>query len=140
MSRFVHVKIIVPVTVIAGAPDIYAKSGSSVEINCSVTDASVSSLIWYKDGSIIPVEDLEDVDVNMTRNKKKIYSILKIQNLSHHKHGIYSCRSSGLSLQNVTLHVLDAKEQGLRTNSVDSRVRSGVLMSSVLVVIRILLQ
>ena len=36
----------VPVTKIDGAPDIFAKSGSSVDITCTVTDARASSLIW----------------------------------------------------------------------------------------------
>ena len=46
-SKFLHLKVssIVPVTIIDGGPDIYAKSGSSVEIKC-VSDASASSLIW----------------------------------------------------------------------------------------------
>lgn len=117
MSRFVHLKVMVPVTKIDGAPDIFAKSGSSVDITCTVTDARASSLIWYKDGEVIPVEDWEDVSVQMTKEDKSVISVLTINNLSHQRFGIYSCRPDGLSLHNVTLHVIDAKEQGLRTNS-----------------------
>jgi len=118
MSRFVHLKVMVPITKIDGAPDIFAKSGSSVDITCTVTDAATSSLIWYKDGQIIPVEEWPDVSVEMTKEDKRVISVLSINNLSHQRFGIYSCRPDGLSLQNVTLHVIDAKEQGLRTNGI----------------------
>lgn len=106
------------ITKIDGAPDIFAKSGSSVDITCTVTDAATSSLIWYKDGQIIPVEEWPDVSVEMTKEDKRVISVLSINNLSHQRFGIYSCRPDGLSLQNVTLHVIDAKEQGLRTNGI----------------------
>jgi len=116
MSRFVHLKVIVPITRIDGAPDIFAKSGSSVDITCTVTDSATSSLIWYKDGNIIPVEDWNDVSVTMKKENKSVISVLTINSLSQQRFGIYSCRPDGLSLHNVTLHVIDAKEQGLRTN------------------------
>lgn len=117
MSRFVQLKVIVPAVKIDGAPDIFAKSGSSVDIICTVTDVKTSSLIWYKDGEVLPLSMWEDVSVKMTEKIDSVVSTLTINNISHQRLGIYSCRPDGLALHNVTLHVIDAKEQGLRTNN-----------------------
>ena len=46
LNEHIFTSISVPVTKIDGAPDIFAKSGSSVDITCTVTDARASSLIW----------------------------------------------------------------------------------------------
>ena len=46
LNEHIFTSILVPVTKIDGAPDIFAKSGSSVDITCTVTDARASSLIW----------------------------------------------------------------------------------------------
>ena len=47
------VPVAVPVTRIDGAPDIFAKSGSSVDITCTVTDAATSSLVWWVHWAIL---------------------------------------------------------------------------------------
>jgi len=119
MSHFVYLQVLVPTVTIEGAPDIFAKSGSSVDLSCKVTNnkVSASSLIWLKDEKVIPLADWPDVEVRMTEEEGHIVSVLTINNLSRERFGIYSCRPDGLSGQNVSLHVIDAKEQGLRTNS-----------------------
>jgi len=118
MSHFVHLQVLVPTVSIEGAPDIFAKSGSSVDLSCRVTDnkASASSLIWLKDAEVIPVSDWPDVEVMMREEEGHIVSILTIHNLSRKRFGLYSCRPDGMAGQSVSLHVIDAKEQGLRTS------------------------
>jgi len=119
MSHFVYLKVLVPTVTIEGAPDIFAKSGSSVELSCKVTNNKVaaSSLIWLKDEVVIPLADWLDVEVRMKEEAGHIVSVLTINKLRSERIGIYSCRPDGLSGQNVSLHMIDAKEQGLRTNS-----------------------
>ena len=39
----------------------------------------------YKDGRIIPLEQLDDVVVMMTKEDKQVISVLKIKNLSRHR-------------------------------------------------------
>jgi len=120
MSHFVYLQVFAPTVSIEGAPDIFAKSGSSVELSCKVTNRELvaSSLIWYKDKKVIPLSDWQDVEVVMKEEEGHIVSTLTIHNLSRDRFGQYSCSPDGLSGEEVNLHVIDAKEQGLRTNSV----------------------
>ena len=105
LNELIYISVSVPVTKIDGAPDIFAKSGSSVDITCTVTDARASSLIWwkynwslsvlipfcirYKDGEVIPVEEWEDVSVQMTKEDGSVISVLTINNLSHQRYDGY---------------------------------------------------
>ena len=44
--------------------------------------------IRYKDGEVIPVEDWDDVSVQMTKEDKSVISVLTINNLSHQRFDI----------------------------------------------------
>jgi len=140
MSHFVYLQVFAPTVSIEGAPDIFAKSGSSVELSCKVTNSQLiaSSLIWYKDKKVIPLSDWQDVEVVMKKEEGHIVSILTIHNLSRDRFGLYSCSPDGLSGEEVNLHVIDAKEQGLRTNSVWRCGNNIVWTSLVIILYRVL--
>lgn len=118
MSHFVYLKVLVPTVIIEGAPDIFAKSGSKVELLCTVTDhgLSTSRILWLKEGKVIKKEEWPDMEILMREEEGKIISILTIKNLIQKRFGSYSCSPGGLESSSVNLHVTDAKEQGLRTN------------------------
>ena len=50
---------------------------------------SHSTCIRYKDGEVIPVEEWDDVSVQMTKEDKSVISVLTINNLSHQRYDSY---------------------------------------------------
>jgi len=118
MSHFVYLKVLVPSVQIDGSPDIFAKAGSTVELTCTVADHSSSTFTikWTKEGEEIRQETSADLEVELREEGGHIQSVLTIRNIGRERLGNYSCEPSGLPHHSVHLHVIDAKEQGLRTN------------------------
>ncbi len=51
-----------------------------------VLSVLIPACIRYKDGEVIPVEEWDDVSVQMTKEDKSVISVLTINNLSHQRY------------------------------------------------------
>jgi len=130
MSHFVYLKVLVPSVQIDGSPDIFAKAGSTVELTCTVADHSSSTFAikWTKEGEEIQQEASPDLEEEVREEGGRMQSVLTIRNIGRERLGNYSCEPSGLPHHSIHLHVIDAKEQGLRTNAASSLWPTGEVL------------
>ena len=74
------------------SPVLSLTPGPPASFGENITDPSVYSFslyIRYKDGDVIPVEDWDDVSVQMTKEDGSVISVLTINNLSHQRYDGY---------------------------------------------------
>merc|ERR1719350_167810 len=103
-----------------GPLEVFTQSGSSVQLQCTLAHSQnpEATIAWFKnDVEVSPSS--EDTSIENFGRAHNLTSRLTITNVGQERHGVYVCSSLGLRSENLTLHVIDAKEQGLRTNGVD---------------------
>jgi len=131
MSHSMFLKVMVPKVEVEGSPDIFAKSGSTVVLKCTVRGSLTDPafIFWNHNGARVIAEEWPDADIDVRRDAGHGTSgTLTISNLEIRRSGNYTCQPSNLPGSSVNLHVIDAKEQGLRTNNAEySRTKSRIV-------------
>ena len=90
---------------IFGGPDIYVREGSSLELECVISQTIVSPkyVVWEYNGELVPGTSFIKVqDLPSTSS-----STLSVGRVSRYQAGNYSCHPDNLHPATITLHVLN---------------------------------
>ncbi|XP_063612737.1 uncharacterized protein LOC134786170 [Penaeus indicus] len=113
MSHFVYFTVVTPLVHIAGGPDMYVKSGSTVTLKCFISAALKlpEYIFWYQEKERVIEEDREggrQIYVERIAGDTTIGTLL-IPRASPRDQGTYSCSPASLPSASVTLHVLNGE-------------------------------
>ncbi|XP_047486813.1 uncharacterized protein LOC125037658 [Penaeus chinensis] len=113
MSHFVYFTVVTPLVHIAGGPDMYVKSGSTVTLKCFISAAlkQPEYIFWYQEKERVIEEDREggrQIYVERIAGDTTIGTLL-IPRASPRDQGTYSCSPASLPSASVTLHVLNGE-------------------------------
>lgn len=104
ISRWIDLVVVVPKVRIFGGPDIYVREGSSLELECVISQTIVSPkyVVWEYNGELVPGTSFIKVqDLPSTSS-----STLSVGKVTRYQTGNYSCHPDNLHPATVTLHVL----------------------------------
>lgn len=112
MSRFLELVVVVPKVRIFGDPDIYVKSGSSVQLKCVVSQAvdAPSYVTWYHNGKLV-AEPHSRWSSQLQHSRDTTSSTLSLRRVSPADTGNYSCHPARLRMAHIALHVLDGESE-----------------------------
>lgn len=113
MSHFVYFTVVTPLVHIAGGPEMYVKSGSTVTLKCFISAAlkQPEYIFWYQEKERVIEEDREggrQIYVERIAGDTTIGTLL-IPRASPRDQGIYFCSPASLPSANITLHVLNGE-------------------------------
>ncbi|KAG1674867.1 Zwei Ig domain protein zig-8 [Nymphon striatum] len=113
LSYFVSLNVVVPKTKITSAPDLYVRSGSSIRLECIISQSPDPPVFvfWYHDERMI------NYDVKRSRiktahklNKNTARSVLTIDDAGPSDSGNYTCYPSNSKKAHITVHVLNGEK------------------------------
>ncbi|CAM1311538.1 Uncharacterised protein g5725 [Pycnogonum litorale] len=114
LSYFVSLNVVVPKTRIKSAPDLYLRSGSTIELQCIISQSPKRPVFvfWYHNDRMInydvergtTISAIHKVDKNTAR------SVLYIKNAVPSDSGNYSCLPSNSKKAHITVHVLNGEQ------------------------------
>jgi len=134
LSMFVHLSVLVPWLEVEGPAEVFTERGSTVQLSCTLAHSPEHhSPTWLQDGEEVLEEGSE---VEVSRRGGNTTVLLTLHQVSLTAAGLYTCTAAGLSSSNITLHVIDVKEQGLRTNE-EHRVLSSKYLTFIIVFAKI---
>ncbi|XP_042899143.1 neurotrimin-like [Parasteatoda tepidariorum] len=112
ISFFVNLTVFVAKAVIEGAPDIYVKSGSSINLTCVITQSPVPPVFvfWYHDDRMINYDSSRG---QITVNKAGVDTALSklfIKDVQPSDSGNYTCCPSNAEATSITVHVLNGEK------------------------------
>uniref|UniRef100_T1JE38 Ig-like domain-containing protein n=1 Tax=Strigamia maritima TaxID=126957 RepID=T1JE38_STRMM len=97
---------------ILGGPDLYIKTGSTINITCIITESPQppTFVFWYHNDKVINY-DSERGGVRIDTEKSvTTTSQLLLTNAQPADSGIYSCNPSTADAANITVHVLNGEK------------------------------
>ncbi|CAM1319234.1 Uncharacterised protein g7149 [Pycnogonum litorale] len=144
ISLEIYLKVIVARAMIKGAPDLYVKSGSSMELDCIVVPpmGSPRFIFWHHNEKVINYDSPRGHRIRVDTPKDlNIVSTLKISNIDIGDSGNYTCVPSYADPASIKLHVLDseapaAMQHEQRGGTCSIMICSSLISSYVYIVIR----
>ncbi|XP_045133839.1 zwei Ig domain protein zig-8-like [Portunus trituberculatus] len=109
MSHFVDLSVITPTVSITGKSDIYVKSGSTVNIQCVITDAleEPTYIFWYHGNRRVVGTNSDSYQLTVHRKPPDTsIGTLTIASVSMADSGNYTCAPASLEMASVMLHVV----------------------------------
>nr|XP_045608235.1 uncharacterized protein LOC123764426 isoform X2 [Procambarus clarkii] len=112
MSQLFSLRVVIPKVVIVPVGDRYVKAGSTVRVDCQITDVVQlpDYIFWYHEDK--RVMDRRDPNLLVTVKRtgvEAITSTLTIHKVRQEQSGNFTCMPSNLHAASVTLHVLNEK-------------------------------
>lgn len=112
MSHFITLNVVVPKIEITGEPDMYVKTGSTVQLKCIITQSleEPAYIFWYHDDERVLTYDKSPIDIKAEREgPDTTVSTLIIHYANTEDSGNYTCSPSNLDSSSVLLHVLNGE-------------------------------
>ncbi len=97
---------------IAGADEVYFKTGSTISLTCTVSVHSIppGSVAWYQDNSIVDFESSRGgISLETEKTGTGTTSKLLVTKASPADSGNYTCMPSNANPASVVVHVLNGK-------------------------------
>ncbi|XP_054724347.1 neurotrimin-like [Uloborus diversus] len=112
ISFFVNLTVLVAKAVIEGAPDIYVKSGSSINLTCVITQSPVPPVFvfWYHDERMINYDSSRGQIAVQKAGVDTALSKLYIKDVQPSDSGNYTCCPSNAEATSITVHVLNGEK------------------------------
>lgn len=109
--NYVRLKITEAYSIIAGAPDLHVKQGSSLRLECQLMEATEKPLFvfWYRQGRMINYDAEPGVHVKLTASG----SILTVTKTKLTHEGNYTCTPSNAKAASVMVHVIEGEKYKL---------------------------
>ncbi|XP_047494590.1 uncharacterized protein LOC125042766 [Penaeus chinensis] len=112
MSQLFNLRVVIPKVTIVPPGDRFVKAGSTVRVDCQITDVVQlpDYIFWYLEDR--RVMDHQDPNLLVTVKRtgaESITSTLTIHRVRREESGNYTCMPSNLHAASVTLHVLNEK-------------------------------
>lgn len=109
LSLFVTLNVVVPKASIIGAPDYYIKSGSTINLTCTITQSPEPPVyvFWYHNERMINYDTMRGGITVKTEKGEVTSSTLLIANAQHSDSGNYTCSPSSTEPTSITVHVLN---------------------------------
>lgn len=112
MSQLFNLRVVIPKVRIVPPGDRFVKAGSTVRVDCQITDVVQlpDYIFWYLEDR--RVMDHQDPNLLVTVKRtgaESITSTLTIHRVRREESGNYTCMPSNLHAASVTLHVLNEK-------------------------------
>lgn len=106
---FSSLTFVVAKAVIEGAPDIYVKSGSSINLTCVITQSPIPPVFvfWYHDDRMINYDSSRGQIAIQKAVGDTALSKLFIKDVQPADSGNYTCCPSNAEATSITLHVLN---------------------------------
>ncbi|XP_063866272.1 LOW QUALITY PROTEIN: uncharacterized protein LOC135103650 [Scylla paramamosain] len=124
MSQFFSLRVVIPKVKILPMGDRYVKAGSTVRIDCQITDVVQlpDYIFWYHQEKRVMARHDPNLTVKVKRTDvEAITSTLTIHKVRQEQSGNYTCMPSNLHSASVVLHVINEKHpaamQGERNGS-----------------------
>ncbi|XP_071525117.1 uncharacterized protein [Panulirus ornatus] len=142
MSQLFSLRVVIPKVMIVPEGDRYVKAGSTVRVDCQITDVVQlpDYIFWYHGDK--RVMDIHDPNLLVTVKRtgvEAITSTLTIHKVRQEQSGNYTCMPSNLHAASVTLHVLNEKHpaamQGERNGACTSEAKMNVTLGVLLFVL-----
>jgi len=104
ISRWIDLVVVVPKVRIFGGPDIYVREGSSLQLECVISQTIVSPkfVVWEYNGELVPGSSFIKVQDSPSTSS----STLSVGRVTRYQAGNYSCHPDNLHPATITLHVL----------------------------------
>lgn len=104
VSRWIDLVVVVPKVRIFGGPDIYVREGSSLQMECVISQTIVSPkfVVWEYNGELVPGSSFIKVQDSPSTSS----STLSVGRVSRYQAGNYSCHPDNLHPATISLHVL----------------------------------
>jgi len=104
ISHWVDLVVVVPKVRIFGGPDIYVREGSSLQLECVISQTIVSPkfVVWEYNGQLVPGSSFIKVQDSPSTSS----STLSVGGVTRYQAGNYSCHPDSLHPATITLHVL----------------------------------
>jgi len=104
MSRWIDLVVVVPKVRIFGGPDIYVREGSSLQLECVISQTIVSPkfVVWEYNGDLVPGSSFIKVQDSPSTSS----STLSVGRVTRYQAGNYSCHPDNLHPATISLHVL----------------------------------
>lgn len=112
ISFFVNLTVLVAKAVIEGAPDIYVKSGSSINLTCVITQSPIPPVFvfWYHDDRMINYDSSRGQIAVQKAVGDTALSKLFIKDVQPSDSGNYTCCPSNAEATSITVHVLNGEK------------------------------
>ncbi|CAL1300946.1 unnamed protein product [Larinioides sclopetarius] len=112
ISFFVNLTIVEAKASIEGAPDIYVKSGSSINLTCVITQSPVhpAFVFWYHDERMINYDSSKGLIAVQKAGSDTAVSKLFIKDVQPSDSGNYTCCPSNAEATSITVHVLNGEK------------------------------
>ncbi|XP_076044503.1 uncharacterized protein LOC143027209 [Oratosquilla oratoria] len=139
MSQLFNLRVVVPKVEIDPPRDQYVEAGSTVKINCKITDVVQlpDYIFWYHEKRRIMDHNNYMVTVKRT-GAEAITSTLVIHRVSHQEMGNYTCMPSNLHASSIVLHVPNeqrsAIKDGRNAGSTSSDINTKLVFLMILLV------
>ncbi|GAB6018915.1 hypothetical protein CHUAL_000568 [Chamberlinius hualienensis] len=127
ISWFVTLNVVVPkATINSGLKDYYIKSGSTITLNCIITDSPDPSYVfWYHNERMINYDSLRGGIQVKTETGTVTTSSLYVADAQHADSGNYTCSSADALPTSITVHVLNGdKSAAMQHEGQKSKARS----------------
>jgi len=104
VSRWIDLVVVVPKVRIFGGPDIYVREGSSLQLECVISQTIVSPkfVVWEYNGDLVPGSSFIKVQDSPSTSS----STLSVGRVTRYQAGNYSCHPDNLHPATISLHVL----------------------------------
>lgn len=104
VSRWIDLVVVVPKVRIFGGPDIYVREGSSLQLECVISQTIVSPkfVVWEYNGELVPGSSFIKVQDSPSTSS----STLSVGRVTRYQAGNYSCHPDNLHPATISLHVL----------------------------------
>ncbi|XP_023229795.1 neurotrimin-like isoform X1 [Centruroides sculpturatus] len=112
ISYFVNLTVLVAKAAINEAPDLYVKTGSSINLTCIITQSPEPPIFvfWYHDDRMINYDSTRGEITVQKLNGDVAISRLYIKNALPADSGNYTCGPSNAQPSSITVHILNGEK------------------------------
>ncbi|XP_055940313.1 zwei Ig domain protein zig-8-like [Argiope bruennichi] len=129
ISFFVNLTVLVPKSSIREAPDLYVKTGSSINLTCIISQSPEPPVFvfWYHNDRMINYDSSGgDISVHKAGQDTAI-SRLFIKNAQPSDSGNYTCCPSNADASSISVHVLNGEKRAAMQHDLNTSPASGGL-------------
>uniref|UniRef100_A0A2L2YKG3 Hemicentin-2 n=2 Tax=Parasteatoda tepidariorum TaxID=114398 RepID=A0A2L2YKG3_PARTP len=129
ISFFVTLTVLVPKSSIKEAPDLYVKTGSSINLTCLISQSPEPPVFvfWYHQDRMINYDSSGGQITVQKAGKDTAVSRLFIKNAQPADSGNYTCCPSNADASSISVHVLNGEKRAAMQHDLNTSPASGAM-------------
>lgn len=127
ISFFVTLTVLVPKASIREAPDLYVKTGSSINLTCVISQSPEPPVFvfWYHNDRMINYDSSGGEITVQKAGKDQAISRMFIKNAQPHDSGNYTCCPSNADATSISVHVLNGEKRAAMQHDLNTSPVAG---------------